>query len=47
MRSRKLRHYRLSLAMLQKRLPDSPLVAALAAELDGLSDADGLRAASH
>jgi (p)ppGpp synthase/HD superfamily hydrolase len=35
-RSRKLRHYRLSLAMLQQRLPDSPLVAALATELDAL-----------
>jgi HD domain len=38
-RSRKLRHYQLSLAMLQRRLPASPLVGALAAELDGLSDA--------
>ena len=38
-RSRRLRHYRLSLAMLQERLPDSSLVAALAAELDALSDA--------
>ena len=38
-RSRKLRHYRLSLAMLQDRLPHSSLVAALAAELDSLSDA--------
>lgn len=46
-RSRKLRHYRLSLAMLQERLPDSPLVAALAAELDALSDAEGLRAHPH
>ena len=35
-RSRKLRHYRLSLAMLQERLPDSPLVAALATELNAL-----------
>lgn len=33
-RSRKLRHYRLSLMMLQERLPGSPLVAVLAAELD-------------
>ena len=38
-RSRKLKHYRLSLAMLQERLPGSPLVAGLAAELDALSDA--------
>ena len=36
-RSRKLRHYRLSLAMLQERLPDTSLVAALAAELNALS----------
>jgi (p)ppGpp synthase/HD superfamily hydrolase len=42
-RSRKLRHYRLSLSMLQERLPDSPLVAAVAAELDALSDAEGVR----
>ena len=46
-RGRKLRHYRLSLAMLQERLPDSPLVAALAAELGALSDAEGLRAHPH
>jgi (p)ppGpp synthase/HD superfamily hydrolase len=46
-RSRKLRHYRLSLAMLEERLPDSPLVAALAAELDALSDAEGPRAHPH
>ena len=32
--NRKLKHYRLSLAMLQERLPDSSLVAALAAELN-------------
>jgi (p)ppGpp synthase/HD superfamily hydrolase len=38
-RGRRLRHYRVSLAMLQERLPDSPLVAALATELDALSDA--------
>lgn len=38
-RSRKLRHYRLSLAMLQERLPESSLVAALAAELGALPDA--------
>ncbi len=37
-RNRRLRHYRLSLTLLQKRLPDSPLVAALATELDALSD---------
>lgn len=41
-RSRKLRHYRLSLAMLQERLPDSSLVAALAAELSALSDTGAL-----
>jgi (p)ppGpp synthase/HD superfamily hydrolase len=46
-RSRKLRHYRLSLAMLQERLPGSPLVAALAAELDALSDTGGVRAHSE
>jgi (p)ppGpp synthase/HD superfamily hydrolase len=45
-RSRKLRHYRRSLAMLQERLPDSPLVALLAAELDRLSDTAGVRAHS-
>jgi (p)ppGpp synthase/HD superfamily hydrolase len=38
-RGRKLRHYRLSLAMLQERLPDSSLVSALATELSALSDA--------
>ena len=37
-RSRKLKHYRLSLTMLQERLPGSPLVAGLAAELDAISD---------
>jgi hypothetical protein len=37
-RSRKLRHYRLSLAMLQERLPDSSLVSALATELSALSN---------
>ena len=46
-RSRKLKHYRLSLAMLQERLPDSPLVAALAAELDALSNTGGVRAHSE
>jgi (p)ppGpp synthase/HD superfamily hydrolase len=46
-RSQKLRHYRHSLAMLQERLPDSPLVAALAAELNAPLDADGVRAHSH
>jgi (p)ppGpp synthase/HD superfamily hydrolase len=45
-RSRKLKHYRLSLTMLQERLPSSPLVAALAAELDALPDAGGVRAHS-
>jgi hypothetical protein len=45
-RSRKLRHYRHSLAVLQERLPDSPLVVALAAELDALSDAED-RTNSH
>jgi (p)ppGpp synthase/HD superfamily hydrolase len=44
MRRRKLRHYRLSLAMLQHRLPDSSLVAALADELNALSDAEDERA---
>ena len=34
--SRKLKHYRLSLAMLQERLPDSSLVAALAADSTAL-----------
>ena len=38
-RSRRLRHYRLCLAMLQERLPDSPLVSALAGELSALADA--------
>jgi HD domain len=46
-RTRKLRHYRLSLAMLQERLPDSSLVGALAAELDAPSDAAGLSARSE
>ena len=35
-RSRKLKHYRLSLTMLQDRLPSSPLVVELAAELNAL-----------
>ncbi len=43
-RSRTLKHYRLSLTMLEERLPGSPLVAALAAELDALPDAGGVRA---
>ena len=46
-RGRKLRHYRLSLAMLQERLPGSSLVAVLAAELDALSDAGEVSAHSH
>jgi hypothetical protein len=37
--SQRLRHYRQCLAMLQRRLPHSPLVAALAAELEGPSAA--------
>ena len=41
-----LRHYRHSLAMLRSASP-TPLVAALAAELDALSDAEGVRAHSH
>ena len=45
-RSRKLKHYRLSLTMLQERLPGSPLVAALAAEQEALPDAGGVRAHS-
>ena len=35
-RARRLQNYRRSLAMLERHLPDSPLVAALAAELDAL-----------
>jgi (p)ppGpp synthase/HD superfamily hydrolase len=46
-RGRKLRHYRLSLAMLQERLPDSPLVAAFAAELDALSGTDQEQTSPH
>lgn len=46
-RNRKLRHYRLSLALLQERLPDSPLVAALATELNALSDNRALVARSR
>jgi hypothetical protein len=46
-RSRKLRHYQHSLATLEERLPGSPLVVALAAELDALSDAGGVRANSR
>jgi (p)ppGpp synthase/HD superfamily hydrolase len=46
-RSRKLRHYRRSLAMLEERLPDSPLVSALAGELAALSDAKGVLAHSE
>ena len=46
-RSRKLRHYRLSLAMLQERLPESFLVCTLAAELSALSDAGGVLARSE
>jgi (p)ppGpp synthase/HD superfamily hydrolase len=36
-RNRKLKHYRRCLALLQERLPDSPLVAQLDAELEPLS----------
>jgi hypothetical protein len=35
-RTRRLKHYRRSLAMLQERLPGSPLVRELAAELEAL-----------
>ena len=44
-RSRRLRNYRLCLRMLQERLPDSPLVSALAAELDSLPYARDMLAA--
>jgi len=43
---RNLKHYRLSLAMLERRLPDSSLVAALAAELKEVSDPAAGRAQS-
>jgi hypothetical protein len=43
-RSRKLKHYRLSLEMLQERLPDSSLVAALQTDLDALYEARALAA---
>ena len=46
-RSRKLKHYRLSLTLLQERLPDSSLVAALAAELTGLLGAGADRPRSR
>jgi (p)ppGpp synthase/HD superfamily hydrolase len=46
-RRRNLKHYRLSLAMLQQRLPDSSLVAALAAELKEVSDSEADRAQSR
>ncbi len=46
-RRRNLNHYRLSLAMLQQRLPDSSLVAALAAELKEVSDPEAERAQSR
>jgi (p)ppGpp synthase/HD superfamily hydrolase len=46
-RSRKLRHYRFSLAMLQERLPDSSLVCALATELSALSGARVMLAGSE
>jgi (p)ppGpp synthase/HD superfamily hydrolase len=36
LRARRLKHYRRSLAMLQERLPDSPLVGQLATELGAL-----------
>ena len=45
-RSRKLKHYWRSLELLQQRLPNSPLVAALAVELNAISDAEGVRARS-
>ena len=45
-RRRNLKHYRLSLAMLQQRLPGSSLVAALAAELKEVSDPEAGRAQS-
>jgi (p)ppGpp synthase/HD superfamily hydrolase len=37
-RKRKLKHYRRCLELLQERIPDSPLVAQLDAELEQLSD---------
>jgi (p)ppGpp synthase/HD superfamily hydrolase len=43
MHGRKLRHYRLSLVILRDLLPASPIVAALAAELDALPEARDLR----
>jgi (p)ppGpp synthase/HD superfamily hydrolase len=46
-RSRKLKHYRLSLTMLQERLPESSLVAALAAELNALAQTPDPKRASH
>jgi hypothetical protein len=42
-RGRKLKHYQLSLAMLRERIPDSSIVATLAAELHALPDAGGVR----
>lgn len=36
-RGRRLAHYRRCLALLQERLPDSPLVAQFAAELENVS----------
>lgn len=44
-RSQRLRHYRQCLAMLQRRLPHSPLVAALAAELEAPSAGTALAGA--
>ena len=46
-RRRKLKHYQLSLAMLQQHLPDAPLVAALTAELNAVSDAEAGRRRSR
>jgi hypothetical protein len=46
LRKRRLAHYQRSLALLQERLPDSPLVAQLSAELESLTRRASPRAAS-
>ena len=46
LRKRRLAHYQRSLALLQERLPDSPLVAQLGAELQHLSCGTSRRAAT-
>ena len=47
LRTRRLRHYQRSLALLQERLPDSPIVRALRDELRGFGREHPALAAAH